>query len=50
MKRVPVQPALPRWARDRGGYDKDALAGCFPRLSAWERGEVHPTLLLAITT
>jgi hypothetical protein len=32
-----------RWARERAGYSVDALAGRFPRLDAWERGEVHPT-------
>ena len=44
MNRVPVQPALLRWARERAGYDTDALTGRFPRLEAWERGEVQPTL------
>ena len=44
MNRVPVQPTLLRWARERAGYDADALAGRFPRLEAWERGEVQPTL------
>ena len=44
MNRVPVQPTLLRWARERAGYDADALTGRFPRLEAWERGEVQPTL------
>ena len=44
MNRVPVQPTLLRWARERAGYDADALVGRFPRLEAWERGEVQPTL------
>ena len=44
MNRVPVQPALLRWARERAGYDADALTVRFPRLREWERGEVQPTL------
>ena len=44
MNRVPVQSALLRWARERAGYDADALTGRFPRLEEWERSEVHPTL------
>jgi len=44
MIRIPVQPALLRWARERVGYDTDALTGRFPRLDEWERGEVQPTL------
>ena len=44
MNRVPVQPTLLRWARERAGYDADALTGRFPRLEEWERGDVQPTL------
>ena len=44
MNRVLVQPTLLRWARERAGYDADALTGRFPRLGDWERGEVQPTL------
>ena len=44
MNRVPVQPALLRWARERGGYDANALTGRFPRLEEWERGDAQPTL------
>ena len=44
MNRVPVQPELLCWARDRSGYGVDALIGRFPRLEEWERGDVHPTL------
>ena len=44
MNRVPVQPDLLRWARERAGYSVAALAGRFPKLKEWERGEVHPTL------
>jgi Zn-dependent peptidase ImmA (M78 family)/transcriptional regulator with XRE-family HTH domain len=42
--RVEVKPELLRWARERAGLSLDALLGRFPRLDAWERGEVHPTL------
>ncbi len=44
MHRVPVQPKLLRWARQRAGYKADALARRFPKLEEWERGEVRPTL------
>lgn len=44
MSRVPVQPELIRWARERAGYGVDALAGRFRKLEAWERGDVQPTL------
>ena len=44
MNRVPIQPELLRWARERAGYDVDALTGRFPRLEEWERGDVQPTL------
>ena len=44
MNRVPIQPVLLRWARERAGYGADALAGRFPKLHEWERGEVQPTL------
>lgn len=44
MNRVDVRPELLRWARGRAGLSVNALAGRFPRLEAWERGEVRPTL------
>jgi len=44
MSRVPVQPELIRWARERAGYGVGALAGRFRKLEEWERGEVQPTL------
>ena len=44
MNRVPVEPELLRWARERAGYEAEALAGRFPKLEDWERGEVKPTL------
>ena len=44
MNRVPVQPKLLRWARERAGYHPDVLAARFPKLDEWERGELQPTL------
>lgn len=44
MIRVPVKPALLRWARERASYSLDALTSRFPKLREWERGEVQPTL------
>ncbi|MEX2582458.1 MAG: ImmA/IrrE family metallo-endopeptidase [Gemmatimonadota bacterium] len=44
MNRVEVKPELLRWARERAGLGVDALARRFPKLPAWESGEVHPTL------
>jgi len=44
MNRVPVQPKLLRWARERAGHSTDALTRRFPKLNEWERGEVQPTL------
>ena len=44
MDRVHVNPELLRWARERAGLGTNALAGRFPRLDAWERGEIRPTL------
>lgn len=44
MNRVPVKPALLRWARERANYSRDELSGRFPKIDAWERGEAQPTL------
>ena len=44
MDRVDVNPELLRWARERAGLGVDTLAGRFPKLGAWERGEIRPTL------
>lgn len=44
MDRVDVEPELLRRARQRAGLGIDALAGRFPKLDAWERGEIRPTL------
>ena len=42
--RVEVKPELLRWALERSMIERDTLAGRFPKLEAWERGEVQPTL------
>ena len=44
MVRVAVRPEMFRWARERAGLGPGALAGRFPSLDAWERGEMQPTL------
>lgn len=44
MIRVEIRPELLSWARERAGYDLDALAHRFPKLSAWEQGKAQPTL------
>lgn len=44
MIRVEIKPELLSWARERAGYDTDALAHRFPKLADWERGAAHPTL------
>jgi Zn-dependent peptidase ImmA (M78 family) len=42
--RVAVNPELLHWALDRAGITADALSGKFPKLEAWLRGELAPTL------
>jgi len=44
MVRVEVKPELLRWARERAGFAPAAIAGRFPWLEAWERGDAQPTL------
>lgn len=44
MTRVPVNPNLLRWARERAGYSVSSLAVRFPKVAAWEKGEVQPTI------
>jgi Zn-dependent peptidase ImmA (M78 family)/transcriptional regulator with XRE-family HTH domain len=44
MMRVEIKPELLRWARERSGLDRAALAHRFPQLDAWERRESSPTL------
>lgn len=43
MIRVPVNPALLQWARERSGRDADALQKKFPKLEQWQRQEAQPT-------
>ncbi|MBM4336327.1 MAG: ImmA/IrrE family metallo-endopeptidase [Deltaproteobacteria bacterium] len=43
MNRVAVKPELLRWAWERSGRGTE-LADRFPKLGAWERGELQPTL------
>lgn len=44
MIRVDIKPELLSWARERAGYDLDALVRRFPKLTAWEQGTAEPTL------
>lgn len=44
MTRIPVNPELLTWARERAGLDTLALTGRFPKLTEWESGERQPTL------
>ena len=41
--RVPVKPALLKWARERAHYSLRDMSECFPNVAAWERGEAQPT-------
>jgi len=42
--RVPVEPDLLAWARERSKVSREDLLGRFPRLVEWESGDVQPTL------
>lgn len=42
-ERLPVTPALVRWARERAGFSLDEAARRFPRIQEWETGVVAPT-------
>ena len=44
MTRVPVNPELFRWARERSGLAQDDLTTRFRKLPEWENGETRPTL------
>jgi Zn-dependent peptidase ImmA (M78 family)/transcriptional regulator with XRE-family HTH domain len=44
MLRVPVNPGLLRWARERAGLNIQELMGRFPKLELWEAGALEPTL------
>ncbi len=43
MNRVPVDPKLLRWARERAGVAQEDLTAKFKKLPAWESGETQPT-------
>ncbi len=43
MTRVSISPDLLRWARERAGLHVEDLTGRFPKLAAWERGDLSPT-------
>lgn len=44
MNRIPVNPELLRWARERARMDQFELQARFQKLPEWESGEVLPTL------
>ncbi len=44
MTRIAVSRDMLRWARERARLDALVLAARFPKLEAWEAGEVRPTL------
>ena len=44
MIRVPVNPNLLVWARERARLTQADLEGKFSKIGAWEGGEVQPTL------
>ena len=44
MIRVPVNPNLLVWARERASLTQADLEGKFSKIGAWEGGEVQPTL------
>ena len=44
MIRVPIEPKLLRWARERAGRSEEDLSRRFKKLSEWESGETQPTL------
>lgn len=44
MTRVEVKPELLQWACERARLDERELTARFPKLSAWQSGEVHPTV------
>lgn len=44
VNRIPVNPALLIWARERAAMDSLALAGRFPKIADWEDGVLQPTL------
>lgn len=43
MLRIPVEPNVLRWARERARLTTEALAKRFPTYVAWEAGDLAPT-------
>jgi len=44
VNRVPVEPRMLTWARERAARGVEDLAAKFPKLAEWEAGERQPTL------
>lgn len=44
MTRVPIDPQMLRWARERAGMAVEDLVGRFKKLPEWETGTASPTL------
>ena len=44
MIRVPIEPNLLRWSRERARKSEEELVTRFKKLSAWESGETQPNL------
>ncbi len=44
MVRANIKPKMLTWARERARMKPADLAGRFPKLPSWERGEAAPTL------
>lgn len=44
MTRVPVQPNMLKWARERVDLTPDDLRKSFPKIDEWEEGRTLPTL------
>lgn len=42
--RVTIEGSIITWARERSGLPLDHLLTRFPKLTAWERGDVNPTM------
>ncbi len=44
MLRVPINPQMIRWARQRAGLDIAHLQKAFPKIREWESGKLQPTI------
>lgn len=42
--RISVDPSMLAWARERSGLANETLYKRFPKLAAWESGDMVPTL------